>query len=184
MPREDVIAAVDATLIGGVVVKLGGWTLDGSVRGRLRSLKERLQREGAISDLSEVGRIVADRIVRCHLRTMARLNVQYDLLTWEGDILLASIGNGRRVGGIGDAGALSFYPSKNLSGAGDGGMVVTDDDELYFRAFGYHDQGHFPSRSGVEVGNRSIVGQNYRMNEITGAVLIAGTLWAFRRLAD
>jgi len=34
-----------------------------------------------------IGRVVADRIVRCHLRTMARLNVQYDLLTWEGDIL-------------------------------------------------------------------------------------------------
>ena len=30
---------------------------------------------------------VADRIVRCHLRTMARMNVDYDLLTWEGDIL-------------------------------------------------------------------------------------------------
>ncbi len=30
---------------------------------------------------------VADRIVRCHLKTMARLNVDYDLLTWEGDIL-------------------------------------------------------------------------------------------------
>jgi len=58
--------------------------------------------------------------------------------------------------------------------------VVTDDDELYFRAFGYHDQGHFPSRSGVEVGNRSMVGQNYRMNELTGAVLVA----QFRRLGD
>jgi arginyl-tRNA synthetase len=30
---------------------------------------------------------IADRIVRCHLVTMARLNVDYDLLTWEGDIL-------------------------------------------------------------------------------------------------
>jgi arginyl-tRNA synthetase len=30
---------------------------------------------------------IADRIVRCHLATMARLNVDYDLLTWEGDIL-------------------------------------------------------------------------------------------------
>src|SRR5688500_10426761 len=30
---------------------------------------------------------IADRIVRCHLKTMARLNVDYDLLTWEGDIL-------------------------------------------------------------------------------------------------
>ncbi len=31
--------------------------------------------------------VIADRIVRCHLRTMARMNVSYDLLTWEGDIL-------------------------------------------------------------------------------------------------
>jgi arginyl-tRNA synthetase len=30
---------------------------------------------------------IADRIVRCHLATMARMNVDYDLLTWEGDIL-------------------------------------------------------------------------------------------------
>jgi dTDP-4-amino-4,6-dideoxygalactose transaminase len=37
---------------------------------------------------------------------------------------------GRRVGGLGDAGAFSFYPSKNLGGIGDGGAVTTDDDEL------------------------------------------------------
>src|SRR6185295_7702503 len=36
---------------------------------------------------SEMGAFIAERIVRCHLRTMARLNVEYDLLTWEGDIL-------------------------------------------------------------------------------------------------
>jgi arginyl-tRNA synthetase len=34
-----------------------------------------------------IAAFVADRIVRCHLRTMARMNVDYDLLTWEGDIL-------------------------------------------------------------------------------------------------
>ena len=32
-------------------------------------------------------RFIADRIVRAHLKTMARLNIDYDLLTWEGDIL-------------------------------------------------------------------------------------------------
>jgi arginyl-tRNA synthetase len=37
--------------------------------------------------MAEMGAFIADRIVRCHLRTMARLNVAYDLLTWEGDIL-------------------------------------------------------------------------------------------------
>jgi len=36
---------------------------------------------------AEIAAFVADRIVRCHLKTMARMNVDYDLLTWEGDIL-------------------------------------------------------------------------------------------------
>ncbi len=85
--------------------------------------------------------------------------------------------HGKRLGTIGKIGTYSFNIFKTIN-AGDGGMVVTDDQELYFRAFGFHDQGHFPLRSGVEIGNRSIVGQNYRMNEITAAVLVA----QFRRL--
>jgi arginyl-tRNA synthetase len=39
------------------------------------------------NDRAAMAAVIADRIVRCHLRTMARLNVDYDLLTWEGDIL-------------------------------------------------------------------------------------------------
>lgn len=38
-------------------------------------------------EAAAMGRVIADHIVRCHLKTMARLNVDYDLLTWEGDIL-------------------------------------------------------------------------------------------------
>jgi arginyl-tRNA synthetase len=36
---------------------------------------------------AEIAQFIADRIVRCHLVTMARINVDYDLLTWEGHIL-------------------------------------------------------------------------------------------------
>jgi arginyl-tRNA synthetase len=39
------------------------------------------------NDIAAIGAFIADRIVRCHLQTMARLNVDYDLLTWEGDVL-------------------------------------------------------------------------------------------------
>lgn len=39
------------------------------------------------NDLAAMGAFIADRIVRCHLKTMARMGVDYDLLTWEGDIL-------------------------------------------------------------------------------------------------
>ena len=43
--------------------------------------------EAGHGEMAEMGALVADRIVRCHLRTMARMSVDYDLLTWEGDIL-------------------------------------------------------------------------------------------------
>jgi arginyl-tRNA synthetase len=39
------------------------------------------------NDTAEAAAFIADRIVRTHLKTMGRLNVDYDLLTWEGDIL-------------------------------------------------------------------------------------------------
>ncbi len=84
---------------------------------------------------------------------------------------------GKRLGIMGDLGAYSFNIFKTIN-AGDGGLVVTDDDDLYYRAFGYHDQGHFPLRMGVEIGNRSIIGQNFRMNELTGAFVLA----QFRKL--
>jgi dTDP-4-amino-4,6-dideoxygalactose transaminase len=79
---------------------------------------------------------------------------------------------GRRIGTYGDIAAFSLNVFKTIT-AGDGGAVATNDDNLYERAFGFHDQGHKPSRMGVEVGNRSIVGMNLRMNELTGAVSLA-----------
>jgi arginyl-tRNA synthetase len=39
------------------------------------------------NEAATMGAFIADRIVRCHLATMRRMNIRYDLLTWEGDIL-------------------------------------------------------------------------------------------------
>ena len=79
---------------------------------------------------------------------------------------------GKKVGSIGDIGAFSLNIYKTIT-AGDGGMVVTSDRDLYERAFGFHDQGHKPKRMGLEIGNRNIIGMNLRINELTGAVALA-----------
>ncbi len=70
---------------------------------------------------------------------------------------------GRKVGTFGAAGAFSFYPSKNLT-TGEGGMIVTDDSGLARRG-----------RMLIDVGQSSqytyeMLGGNYRMTEIAGAI--------------
>ncbi len=78
----------------------------------------------------------------------------------------------KRLGSIGHMGTFSLNVFKTIT-AGDGGAVVTGSEDLYKRAFGIHDQGHNPNRTGVEVGARSLLGMNFRMNELTGAVALA-----------
>jgi dTDP-4-amino-4,6-dideoxygalactose transaminase len=80
--------------------------------------------------------------------------------------------HGRKTATIGAMGAFSLSFFKTVT-AGDGGVAVTNDKELYEQAFGYHDQGHMPNRAGVEVGHRQILGLDFRMNELTGAVALA-----------
>ncbi len=77
--------------------------------------------------------------------------------------------NGKNVGTYGKMGTFSLNVYKTIT-AGDGGLIVTDDFELYKRAFAIHDQGHLPLRQGVEQGKRTVLGLNFRMNEITAAV--------------
>ncbi len=71
------------------------WDLYARVTEWYAADKERLRiRSAALHDIEHGGnetaaiaQLIADRIVRRHLETMARLNIGYDLLTWEGDIL-------------------------------------------------------------------------------------------------
>jgi dTDP-4-amino-4,6-dideoxygalactose transaminase len=78
--------------------------------------------------------------------------------------------HGRRLGSIGIGGAFSFNIYKTIT-CGDGGMLVTDDADVYERCFALHDQGHLPLRRGVEVGQRPFLGLNLRMIELSAAVL-------------
>ena len=60
----------------------------GGDKERLKLRSETLHAvEAGGNEIAELAAFIADTIVRCHLKTMARLNIGYDLLSWEGDIL-------------------------------------------------------------------------------------------------
>ncbi|MDP2992321.1 MAG: DegT/DnrJ/EryC1/StrS family aminotransferase, partial [Deltaproteobacteria bacterium] len=81
---------------------------------------------------------------------------------------------GKHVGAFGDMGTFSFDPVKTIT-TGEGGMVITNDAELYRRACEYHDHGHdhVPNPGGRGGEGRSFIGSNYRMMELQGAIGLA-----------
>ncbi|MDO9462443.1 MAG: DegT/DnrJ/EryC1/StrS family aminotransferase [Deltaproteobacteria bacterium] len=82
--------------------------------------------------------------------------------------------NGKHVGAFGDMGTFSFDPVKTIT-TGEGGMVITNDADLYRRACEYHDHGHdhVPNSGGRGGEGRSFIGLNYRMMELQGAIGLA-----------
>ncbi|HVM66623.1 MAG TPA: DegT/DnrJ/EryC1/StrS family aminotransferase, partial [Acidimicrobiales bacterium] len=79
---------------------------------------------------------------------------------------------GQGVGGVGNVGTYSFNEYKTIT-CGDGGALVTDDAALYERCFAMHDQGHAPFRLESKYAERPFLGMNFRMTELSGAVLVA-----------
>lgn len=72
---------------------------------------------------------------------------------------------GRRTGVLGHMACFSFYPTKNLGGAGDGGMITTDDVELAEKLRILRDHGQRPKYT------YRMIGLNSRLDELQAAVL-------------
>lgn len=72
---------------------------------------------------------------------------------------------GRRAGALGRIGCFSFYPTKNLGGFGDGGVMTTDDDQLAEKLRILRDHGQHPRY------HHAMVGVNSRLDSLQAAVL-------------
>lgn len=74
--------------------------------------------------------------------------------------------NGKKAGSIGDFGCFSFYPTKNLSAAGDAGMITTNSRKYYNKLLQLRDCGRSKKRY-----LHSIIGYNSRLDNIQAALL-------------
>jgi len=72
---------------------------------------------------------------------------------------------GKKVGTFGHLAAFSFYPTKNLGGYGDGGIVLTNDKNLYEKVYAMRQYGW------VERYNSAMTGINSRLDELQAAIL-------------
>ena len=165
VPGYTFVASISAVIaIGGTPILAEvdeSLTMDPSdIEGRISKRTKAIMPVHMLGNPSDIERIMA--VARKH-----KIPVLEDACQ-----SLGASYKGKMTGSYGAINAFSLNINKTIT-TGDAGMVTTDSDELYERAFGYHDQGHKPLRMGLEIGARSLVGINLRINELTGAVGLA-----------
>jgi dTDP-4-amino-4,6-dideoxygalactose transaminase len=165
VPAYTFVATYSACIFAGLVPVLA--EIDNSLTLDPEDIEHRITpRTKAIMPVHMLGNA-------CNMDRIMEIAQKHNLFVLEDSCQAAGASyKGKKVGSIGHMGAFSLNIYKTIN-SGDGGLVVTNNKLLYETAFGVHDQGHKPSRLGVEVGARSILGLNFRINELTAAVALA-----------
>lgn len=131
-------------------------------------------------DVADVERVLTERddivgILPVHLyglpadmQAMCEIAEEHDLFVVEDACQAhgAAVG-GHRVGSFGDAACFSFYPTKNMT-TGEGGIVVTDRQDIAERAASYVNHGR--TESGTGGYDHVDLGHNFRMTSIEAAI--------------
>ncbi len=100
------------------------------------------------------------------MKTITEIASQYNLAVIEDAAqAIGASRDGIKAGNFGDCGCFSFYPTKNLGGFGDGGLVTTNTDVLADNIRTLRDHGQKPRYF------YKVIGGNFRMDGIQGAVL-------------
>jgi dTDP-4-amino-4,6-dideoxygalactose transaminase len=103
----------------------------------------------------------------CDMGPIMEIADRYNLFVIEDAAqAISSSYKGHKAGSIGTVGCFSFFPSKNLGGAGDGGMVVTNDQALYERLVIMRAHGSKPKYY------HRFVGGNFRLDPLQAAILL------------
>ncbi|MCM8785211.1 MAG: DegT/DnrJ/EryC1/StrS family aminotransferase [Candidatus Omnitrophica bacterium] len=107
--------------------------------------------------------------VPCEMDKIMKLAKKYNLKVIEDCAQShASIYKDKYVGTFGDIGAFSLMSGKHMTSGGQGGMIITDNEEYYWKAKRFADRG---KPFGVENPEGNVcIGLNYRMTEIEAAI--------------
>ncbi len=106
---------------------------------------------GQCADMDEILRIAAERGIPVIEDAAQAIGAQY--------------ANGKKAGSMGKMGCFSFYPTKNLGGFGDSGLVITDDESIYLKLKQMRNHGMEPKY------HHKFVGGNFRIDALQAGVL-------------
>lgn len=164
--REVIVPSFTFFATAGAVVNAGGVPIFADVLADSQNI-----------DPASIARLVSDRtaaIVPVHLwgnpvdlpGLRAALGGRKVFVLEDAAQAVDATVGGRRVGGLADAGSFSFYPSKNLGAAGDGGIFTTNDPKLADLVAMLREHG-----SSQKLYHHERVGKNSRMDEMQAAVV-------------
>jgi len=147
------------------VVHAGGRVIFADITGNLcldpGSVKRKIQKDTKGIIIVHIGGVIPPQIWE-----IQKICEEYNLFLVE-DAAHAhgSTLDGKKAGGFGIAAAFSFYPTKVMT-SGEGGMLVTNNEELYKKALVFRDQG----KAGFYSNVHTEMGYNWRMSEIHAAI--------------